>query len=181
MNGIGTVELPTDLRSPNLTGTDAHGTLRLTNVLHAPKIICNILGGPVLDDHSLLLGRHDNPTSKGFLKDCQDRYVAYFDANRPLYVVKLRGPPVGPHVIKPDANYMINVWWDDAERVSWEQDHPNLPSFAGEYTPGEKKWLKDNYRSEFHFLRDFGLSIYKDEDRDEGRQIVQSLMAQDEE
>jgi hypothetical protein len=51
-----------------------------------------------------------------------------------------------------------------------------VPHFQPGYTQEEKEWLRKNYRSEFHFLRDFGLNIYKDEDREEGRMILRSLM-----
>ena len=47
-------------------------------------------------------------------------------------------------------------------------------------TKPEKKWLKDNYKDEFHFLREQGLSIYKDEDRAEGRLIMRAFMEEDE-
>ena len=47
-------------------------------------------------------------------------------------------------------------------------------------TPEEKAWLKTNFRSEYHFLLMYHLSIYKDEDRAEGRSILKALMAKDE-
>lgn len=36
----------------------------------------------------------------------------------------------------------------------------------------EKAWLRTNYGSECAFLRSFGLSIHKEEDREEGRHIM---------
>ena len=44
----------------------------------------------------------------------------------------------------------------------------------------EKQWLKDKFGGEFKFLRDYGLSIYKEEDREEGRQIMRDMMEADE-
>ena len=49
------------------------------------------------------------------------------------------------------------------------------------YNPAEKAYVKENFKSEFHMLRDYGLSIYKEEDREEGRQIARGFMKQDEE
>lgn len=46
------------------------------------------------------------------------------------------------------------------------------------YTAAEKQWLKDAWVDEFHFLRAYGLSIYKEEDREEGRAIVRAFMKQ---
>lgn len=45
------------------------------------------------------------------------------------------------------------------------------------YTDNEKEWLKHNFKDEYHFLRQYGLSIYKDTDREEGRAIVRSFIA----
>src|SRR5436190_19967120 len=45
VKGIGTVELQTK-RSPNHSGKDSYSSLCLTNVLHAPSILCNIIGRP---------------------------------------------------------------------------------------------------------------------------------------
>jgi hypothetical protein len=47
------------------------------------------------------------------------------------------------------------------------------------YTDAEKTWIKRHYKGEYHFLRQHGLSIYKDEDRDEGKELARSLMADD--
>jgi hypothetical protein len=47
------------------------------------------------------------------------------------------------------------------------------------YSTDEKAWLKKNYGGEYRFLRTLGLSIYKEEDRTEGRSIVRSWMAED--
>lgn len=50
--GIGTVELPTKSH-PNKRGSAAHSTLRLENVLHVPSAVCNVVGGPIFDDHDV--------------------------------------------------------------------------------------------------------------------------------
>lgn len=49
------------------------------------------------------------------------------------------------------------------------------------YTAGEKAWLKRHWGDEFHCLRAYELSIYKEEDRAEGRSIVRALMEADDE
>jgi hypothetical protein len=46
-------------------------------------------------------------------------------------------------------------------------------------TGEEKAFLKEHYRGEFHFLRSHGLSIYKEDDRAEGRAILRALMDHD--
>ncbi|KAI9692669.1 MAG: hypothetical protein M1820_009463 [Bogoriella megaspora] len=54
---------------------------------------------------------------------------------------------------------------------------PPLPPLTSE----ERQWLKRYYGSEFHFLASYGLSIYKDEAREEGRTILKALMSADDE
>lgn len=40
----------------------------------------------------------------------------------------------------------------------------------------EKQYLKDNFRDEYHFLRDHGLRIWKEEDREDGRVVLRMYM-----
>ncbi|KAK4033178.1 hypothetical protein C8A01DRAFT_40370 [Parachaetomium inaequale] len=47
------------------------------------------------------------------------------------------------------------------------------------YTKEEKDWLKRHWDGEFKFLLAYGMSIYKEEDREEGRRIVRAMMEQD--
>jgi hypothetical protein len=104
--------------------------------------------------------------------------------------------------------YWIQLRWESSERRRWEafkekqqvasatparsiegvptaqtSGTSSKPSSATHeqppYKPAEKEFLKKSYRDEFHFLQTVGLSIYKDEDRDEGRAILRSTMASD--
>lgn len=50
---------------------------------------------------------------------------------------------------------------------------------APKYTSAELQWLQRHWDGEFKFLQAYGLSIYKDEDREEGRRIVRAFMEQD--
>ena len=47
------------------------------------------------------------------------------------------------------------------------------------YTSAEKAWLKKAYGGEWHSLRVFQLSIYDEEDREEGRRIVRACIEED--
>jgi hypothetical protein len=57
----------------------------------------------------------------------------------------------------------------------------NVYKGTASYTAAEKQWLKDEWRDEFHFLRAYRLSVYKDEDREEGRAIVRAFIREDDE
>ncbi|KAK4137912.1 hypothetical protein BT67DRAFT_439130 [Trichocladium antarcticum] len=80
--------------------------------------------------------------------------------------------PTNP--LNPTVNTQGGVS-DGGKREEKAQAVPSAP-----YTKEEKDWLKGHYETEFKFLVTQGLSIYKDEDRDEGRRIVRAMMEQDE-
>ena len=49
------------------------------------------------------------------------------------------------------------------------------------YNEHEKQWLKENFGNEFKFLRTHGLSIYKEDERAEGRAMAREMMRRDDE
>jgi len=56
---------------------------------------------------------------------------------------------------------------------------PPRAGHVDEYTEAEKNWLKKHHGNEFKFLQTMGLSIYKEEDREEGRTILRGFMKND--
>ncbi|OJD17249.1 hypothetical protein AJ78_02631 [Emergomyces pasteurianus Ep9510] len=179
--GIGTVELVTK-RSPNKTGPDSRATLHLKKVLHAPTITCNIIGLPIFDDYDVTCGGETSPVSAGSIADKEGRCVAYFDRRKRLMQVRPCGPPYGPPLgltaFKKEVHYMINALWPDSEQRRWRDHQAKIKAVVENpgYTSEEKAWLKKHFRGEFYFLRMFCLSIYKEEDREEGRRIVRAMM-----
>lgn len=201
--GIGDVHLPVKL-FPKRSGPKAHGTLHLRNVLHMPKGICNIIGGPYAGGYSG--GTFGGLEGDTVITGEDGRRVGCFVGLFPK-VLKLSGPPIGPVVgpsmLESGVSYMLSVIWPDSERQRWAAaqagrlglDHstnqeasdggkgkdraeaaPSAP-----YTEKEKGWLKRFWGGEFEFLAAYGLSIYDEEDRDEGRSIVRAMMSKDEE
>jgi hypothetical protein len=188
--GIGTVELPTKI-SPTKTGPSSHGILRLEKVLHAPSILCNIIGNPILDDYEVLTSFSKSPSgTAGSITNLSDgRPVAYF---KPMirgvrfWEVRLSGPPVGPKVgpspFDSSVAYVLHALWPDSERqrfAALQASRQTRATASGPLTSAEKAWLKTYYGNEFKFLRDHGLSIFKDEDREEGRTILRAIMSND--
>jgi hypothetical protein len=53
------------------------------------------------------------------------------------------------------------------------------PSTIPPYTAEEKRWLKKHWRDEFHFLLAYNLSIYDEEDREQGRLIARAMIEAD--
>jgi hypothetical protein len=179
--GIGTVELPVK-RSPRATGLGAHGILRLHNVLHIPALICNVIGRPI-DKEYLVCLAPVSPNHRGTISDKQGTKFAYFDPCAKLCQVRLSGPPIGPRVgpkpFDPSKAFFINVVWPDSEREkwkAWQERQASQASRTGSLSDKEKKWLKEHYKGEYYFLRSHGLSIYKIEDREEGRRILRIMM-----
>ncbi|KAK4541571.1 hypothetical protein LTR36_007868 [Oleoguttula mirabilis] len=197
--GIGDVEL--EIRRSNSASAKRKGrmtsTITLHNVLHAPGCVTNIFGGPILDYYGLVTNNEG-----GKLTDLETgATVALLD--KPfLWKFWLKGQKRGLTSLDPNGLYAISASWSDAERTRWEEQQQNvaassatigaptsavLPASSASqvptskasppYTAVEKAFIKDNFRDEFHFLRDHGLSIYKDEDRDEGRRIARAIMS----
>ncbi|UKZ74604.1 hypothetical protein TrVFT333_002274 [Trichoderma virens FT-333] len=189
--GVGTVHLPVK-RHPDLRGPQAHHLLRLTNVLYAPWSKFNILGSPIFDI-AALFSMYSTPKSRGSLTDGNGNPIAFFSPKAPLPCLRLSGPPVGPRLapskFEPDAVYILTVTWPGSERARWnargQQDETEAKprQRAGEqpYTAEEKEWLKKHYRGEYKFLMTHGLSIYDEEEREEGRAIMRALTREDDE
>ncbi|KAI9162894.1 hypothetical protein HJFPF1_04489 [Paramyrothecium foliicola] len=180
--GVGTVNLPTKV-SLKKTGPRSHATVCLKQVLHVPTVICNIIGNPIMDDHNVTMGGDDGH----IYNIAQNRPVAFFKPGARFFEVRLSGPPVGPKVgpspFDESMNYMINATWPDSERdrfaaLGGMSSSGALPAPA--LTEMEKSWLKAHFESEFKFLQAHGLNIYKEEDRDEGRTILRTIMSADE-
>jgi hypothetical protein len=118
--------------------------------------------------------------------------ITYFQPNHRLFAVKLSGPPrgpvVGPSVFSDDCHYVIHALWDKSERERWEKHKADLEkeaekgAFEGTppYTKAELAWLKREYGNEYKFLLSYGLKIFNDDDREEGRAILRGLMRVDE-
>jgi hypothetical protein len=66
-----------------------------------------------------------------------------------------------------------------ASRDNSKDGQSHNTSHSAPYSSEEKRYVKDNWGSEYHVLRNHGLSIYKDEDREEGRSIVRALKEMD--
>lgn len=196
-------------KSPNRCGPDAHGELILYDVLHCPGGVCNIIGLTTLflESYGVTMGKSPNRKSSGNIKDKEGKNVAYFDGKETLFQVKLSGPPigpvVGPHVLR-EGIFVLTMRWSETERARWEiykdkrdtkkaskepQNESRLDGrasgqdqctiFQTSLSNPENQWLKKYYGGEFHFLRDHGLNIHKEEDREEGRSLMRQLMSND--
>ncbi|KAF2767443.1 hypothetical protein EJ03DRAFT_353065 [Teratosphaeria nubilosa] len=107
------------------------------------------------------------------------RLVGPLDNPR-LTKLLLKGQSKGLSSLDRETGYMIHIFWPEPELQRGQEleesrggtlpERSTLDSKTevAPHTAEEKKWLEDHYRGEFHFLRTFGLSIYKEEEREEG-------------
>jgi hypothetical protein len=194
VSGIGTVEIPTQ-PSLDRCGAASHDSLHLKEVLHVPDLLCNIIGDLNGDGYDVSLGNYPEPATRGTIRHRQGGIVAYFDPTRPLYSVEvrgsglLRGRTLGPSALEWGVPYFLNCRWDPAEQQRWQDfkareiHRMSAQIFVSDgrppYTAAEKTWLKKWRISEFEFLRMYGLKMYDDEDRAEGRALVRGFMQDD--
>jgi hypothetical protein len=171
--GIGTVELNAKLHNQKRGGQVNSRVITLHDVLYAPSAICNIIGRPILSEYNVQL---DYSQGRGFLKDKDDNRAGLIELFK-LPRLRLHGQCEGTTSLGGGA-YMINAQWPATERARWEA-HPVTPYNGELYTTEEKAWLKANYGGEYKFLLTFGLSIYNEEDREEGRSVARGFMAKD--
>ena len=195
VEGIGEVTLCTTTDS-----TPEHQTIVLHEVLYAPGSICNIIGGTIARDYEILLtfrsdySRILHPQTGacyGLLDNCK------------LQRLRLWGYRPDQTSLDINKTHIIRATWSSGERALWETfkqqqkmrasmtdsnaktggnmgSSATKPSLSPPLTQSERKWLKEHWDGEFKFLRSYNLSIYEEEDRDEGRRIMRAFMAADE-
>ncbi|KAL8876934.1 MAG: hypothetical protein Q9198_004956 [Flavoplaca austrocitrina] len=192
--GIGDVDLPTKSH-PTRNGAAYQKIVRLKNVLHVPSFFYNVFATNILEEYGIEFGG-GGPTAAHIFSKPSGARVALIDRSV-LYRVRLCGQSAKQTSLQKDLLYYVNALWSPTERAKWQAhqqkdstDQPGglqpannqrFPKTNDDVplTKAENKWLKDNYNGEFHFLQTYGLSIYKDEDRVEGRRILRAMMEDD--
>ncbi|KAF2016850.1 hypothetical protein BU24DRAFT_431801 [Aaosphaeria arxii CBS 175.79] len=188
-------------RSPNRSGVSNYGSIHLQQVLHAPNVVCNIIGIPMCQrDGYTLSVRSGQGKSNGTIADERGRQVGYLRPGEKWLRLKVRGHPVGPRLgassMQKGHMYMLGVQWDVSEQRRWlgflarkslvndapESTAPTSTTVSDEVPPltsDEKDYLKRNWGDEYHLLIQHGLSIYKDEDRAVGRELLRATRLMD--
>ncbi|CEJ54184.1 hypothetical protein PMG11_00505 [Penicillium brasilianum] len=184
--GVGSVNLPVK-SFPYDDGPEAHGVLRLENVLHAPSAICNMIGDVHTKNFAVsdLSFRSDDGLCGSIYDESARHPVAWLVKRRFLEVLLSEpplGPKVGPSPFDPDVAYVLRAIWPLEEQRKFEtvkSFREQKIKYCPPLTSAEKAWLKTIWENEFKFLLDFGLRINKEEDREEGRRILRKLMEED--
>lgn len=185
--GMGTVNLAT-VSLPFQTRPNPHSSLRLKNVLHAPAMLCNIIGSPVSDNYTVMCGPNTSEMSGFIVKNADGSVMAYFKPMRQgpwLYQIQLGEPPLGHEFgispLCPNGLYLIHAFWSQRERHRFEVLRASgliRASGVEPLTPAEKNWFAKQRMSEMGIALAYGLSNNREEHREESRAIMRILKSQ---
>ena len=177
--GIGDVPLTIHARDAGGDTAPIAHTLVLKDVLHCPDAMTNVVAADLLDGYAMVT----NGTTYLYQR-ATDQIVLL---GRPkLHKLWLVGQERDHSSWDEDTTVRVHVTWSAAERERWNALNARRSKIVAgttmevrksvPYNGFEKVWLKDTFRSEFYFLRDHGLSIFDEQDREQGRQIARCWM-----
>jgi hypothetical protein len=147
----------------------------LRDVLYVPDFIANIFGQ--LSDTGYFT---DGMKKRKIVNRETGTTVCKIDEKGVLPRLWLRRQRPGRSSLDPKGLYAINAHWSDEERARWNTyKSSSILDIEPRYSLEQKAWLKEHFRGEFRFLRTYGLKIYNEEHRDEGKRILERLMADD--
>jgi len=175
IEGIGDVELR--VRNPHRNARPSYSIITLKDVLYCPIAVCNqvSLGCLTQDAYGFFIG-------PGAGKITRDHVPIGIIDSPNVLKLRLNGQSPNQTSRHPNGNYVLSIIWPEEEFTRWQQvkaaanTPPNWWLQVPRYTDEEKKWLKDHWGGEFHFLRGYGLKIHNEEDRAEGREMVRAMM-----
>lgn len=174
VSGIGTVAIRVACPRQGPGREDGSNVITVEDVLHTPTSIYNVLGCDFAPDSDGFVDLVDRKlkTPTGDVLGLLEQHPRI-----PLIRLKLHPPSLIASQLgqAPHQFNRVNVLWPESERQRWAQFNDGVLPL----TPEERKWLKDNYRGNFHFLASYGLSVHKEDDVQEGRQILRAIMARD--
>jgi hypothetical protein len=160
--------------------SDATNTIILSDVLHVPGYICNAIGQPIVIAHEVVFSKGD---CTGGIYTKGGRQLAYTEPEHTLFSVVMLPPDghqLGASAFRLGKHYMISCRWEEVEVRKWELFKKRRAGgvvFDGTrlYTQSERKFLEE-CGGEYNFLRQHEFSIHKDEDREEGREILRAVL-----
>lgn len=187
--GIGDVELSVKVRE-NRTGPKSKRILLLKDVLYVPKMICNILGGPILDEYDVNI---DSDKKCGELRHKATGAAAgIFDGpglSMDLQRLRLVGLSATQTSLDPNPYtlYLIAVDWNDEERAKWltqtNSDGSKKPEEPKKPRPGvteeHKAFFELWYGNTFKIS--WGFKSEGDEQHAEGRESSKADRESDQE
>jgi hypothetical protein len=180
IHGIGTVFLPTRTHRQGRSHKPS-GELTLHRVLHAPGHTVNIFAACVEPDISISINFGGDVVSS--ITEPGSNKVIGLLVRLTLTKLWLKGQSQNQSSLDPDRHYYIHASWPQSEIQKFNNHLAALKKQqaieaddAPPLTQEEKQYLEEHYGGEYRFLRLYQLSIYKEEDRQEGRRILRAFM-----
>ncbi|KAH0386950.1 hypothetical protein KCU92_g2179, partial [Aureobasidium melanogenum] len=178
--GIGTVVLPTRIHRQGKSNKPSRA-ITLHNVLYAPRYAVNIFAMSMEPDLDIPLSLDVKP----IVKRGTDKVLGLV-VFKTLWRVWLKGQSQNQSSLDSNGNrmYYFHASWPEEEVkkynnfvAEFKAKHASKSDRAPSLTTEEKEFLKKHYGDEFKFLLSYELSIYKEDDREEGRRILRALMS----
>lgn len=176
--GIGTVVLPTRIHRQGKSNKPSR-EITLHNVLYAPSYTVNIFAMCMEPDLVVPLSCDVKP----ILKSGTDKVLGLV-VFKTLWRVWLKGQSQDQSILDPDRMYYFHASWPEEEINKYntfvseaKAKQASKSDSAPPLTTVEKDFLKKHYGNEPKFLLMPELSIYKEDDREEGRRILRALMS----
>lgn len=188
VHGVGTVVLPTRTYGEGKAHKPSR-EITLHNVLYAPSGTVNVFAMLVEPDLSFSnnFGEEQPILKRGTNK------VLGLVVSLKLFKLWLKGQRKSQSSLNPDAMYYVHATWPAEEHLRYkkyiEETQTSHANNAGQnanatssapLTTEEKAFLRKHYGNEFKFLSTLQLSIYKEDDREEGRRILRAFMLESE-
>jgi hypothetical protein len=184
VHGIGTVVLPTRTHRQGKSHKPS-GELTLHHVLHAPGNIVNIFAACKEPDISININFGGDVVSP-ITKPGSTKVIGLLVRSR-LFKLWLKGQSQNQSSLDPEELHYIHASWPQSETKKFndhlaalKKQQASEADDAPPLTQEEKQYLKEHYGGEYKFLRLYQLSIYKEEDREEGRRILRAFMSESE-
>ena len=193
--GVGTVTLRVKKRDSKRGSRDT-SILILKDALYIPGSLCNLIGNNILHEYSFHLydrrtgGRVailDRPkiwrlrlTGQSATETILDVNGAYcFFTHWPISErdrwQELRSNDLKEHNDQPSQDFVVSSH-HRVGRTGLVRASVNVKAGGTSYSNAEKEWVKEHYGGEYKFLRDYGFKIYNEQDRVDGRRLLQGLM-----
>ncbi|KAI4740077.1 hypothetical protein E4T50_09489 [Aureobasidium sp. EXF-12298] len=180
VHGIGTVVLPTRIHRQGKSNKPSR-EITLHNVLYAPRYTANIFAMSMEPDLVVPLSLDVKP----IVKRGTDKVLGLV-VFKTLWRVWLKGQSQNQSSLDSNGNrmYYFHASWPEEEIKKYNNfvaeskaKQASKSDHEPPLTTEEKEFLKKHYGDEFKFLLSYELSIYKEDDREEGRRILRALMS----
>ena len=170
VHGVGKIAVRVACAAP-----ETENVITLDDVLYSTASSFNVLGNDFLSAYPPqgLSFRPTTPDESYYIKGANGSLAGTLKWHPKPQLLKLcLAPDPRTTRLDTDGYYALGVTWTNAERQKWEDYKYGVTLLSTD----EKQWLKDNgYKDEWSFLKMYGLTLLKEEDRQIGRNLLRQM------